>query len=54
MVTSIPFCAMHIQQTHIAMHGKLTWCVVACVDAQMPRNQKHEEVDLEQLGQLRH
>ena len=42
----IPFCAMHIQQTHIAMHGKLTWCVGICVDAQMSRNQKHEEVDL--------
>ena len=27
---------MHIQQTHIAMHGKLTWCVGVCVDAQMP------------------
>ena len=31
---------MHIQQTHIAMHEKLTWRVGVRVDAQMPRNQK--------------
>ena len=36
----IHFCAMHIQQTHIAMHEKLTWCVGVRVDAQMSRNQK--------------
>ena len=50
----IPFCVMHIQQTHIEMHGKLTWCVGVCVGAQIPCNQKHEEVDLGWLGQLRH
>ena len=31
---------MHIQQAHIEMHGKLTWCVGVCVDAQIPHNQK--------------
>ena len=46
--------AMHIQQTHIAMHEKLTWCIGVCVDAQMSHNQKHEEIDLGRLGQLRH
>ncbi|RVW25603.1 hypothetical protein CK203_107698 [Vitis vinifera] len=36
----IPFCAMHIQQTHIAMHGKLTWCVgvlCRCTNATQPK-----------------
>ena len=50
----ILFSAMHNQQTHIIVPGKLTCCVGVYVGAQRPHNQKYEEVDSRHLGKLRH
>ena len=45
---------MYNQQTHIAMHEKLTCYIGIYVGAQRPHNQKYEEVDLGHFRQLSH